>query len=178
MSRAVQAVVVLMAASLTIFGATVEKMSLDNMIQRSTAIVRGRAVGARTLVRGAVIYTVYQVRVAERWKGPVSSVEEVAVPGGTANRVRQRFIGTPKIQEGAEYVFFLWTGANRITHVIGLSQGVLDLRTDNKGNPTVFRAAAKGHVVDSDGRSVEDAPLSMSLRNLRSRIRLVLGDAK
>lgn len=158
--------------------ATLEKLSLEEMIQKSTAIVRGRATGLRTVARGPVIYTLHQVQVAEQWKGPAVSQIEVAVPGGAMNGLRQTFSGAPNLQEGAEYVLFLWTGRNGLTQVIGLSQGKFDLAKDDKGSETVHRNAVTARMIDSSGRPVEDAPLRMSLKGLNERIRLSLAGRK
>jgi hypothetical protein len=158
--------------------ATLEKLSLEEMIQKSTAIVRGRATGLRTVARGPVIYTLYQVQVAEQWKGPAAAQVEVAVPGGAMNGLRQTFSGAPNLQEGTEYVLFLWTGRNGLTQVIGLSQGKFELSKDEKGDETLHRAAAANPMIDSHGRPVEDAPLRMSLRRLNERIRFSLAGQK
>src|SRR5258705_12946697 len=58
---------------------------------------------------------------------------EVQVPGGTFQGQQQNFAGTPQLTEGAEYVFFLWTGPSGATHLLGLSQGVLDVTTNSAG---------------------------------------------
>ena len=158
--------------------ATLEKLSLEEMIQKSTAIVRGRVIGLRTVARGPVIYTLHQVQVAEQWKGPAVSQIEVAVPGGAMNGLRQTFSGAPNLREDAEYVLFLWTGRNGLTQVIGLSQGKFELLKTGKENETLERSAVTERMLDSTGRLVEDTPLRMSLKQLNERIRLSLAGRK
>ena len=51
------------------FGATLEKLSLDQMAQQSTMIVRGQVTGCNGEARGSLIYTRCGVAVSETWKG-------------------------------------------------------------------------------------------------------------
>jgi len=161
--------VALLAACL--HAVTLERLSLDEMIDKSTAIVRGRVISSEAKLHGLIIYTHFQVQVLERWKGPESSQVDVAVPGGSAGGLQQTFSGTPALAPGDEYVFFLWTGDSRITHVIGLSQGVFSLRTGADGSVTAIRSASLETMLDSKtGRIVSDETVRMRLTDLRSRV--------
>jgi hypothetical protein len=152
-------------------GATLERLSLDDMIEKSTAIVRGRISGSYAAFRGDVIYTHYKVQVAERWKGPEQAVAEVMIPGGVANGIRQTYTGVPKLTEGKEYVLFLWTGRNGVTHVIGFTQGVFELPKRNTGEQLAYRAASSETMFErGTGRAVRDEPVEMALSALSQRI--------
>ncbi len=169
---------VLLGAALAapLAGATLEKLSLDEMVRKSTAIVRVRAEGSRTIQRGPLIYTLTRVSVIERWKGPEASSIEVAVPGGSLGALRQEFSGTPALERGAEYVLFLWTGKSGITYVIGLSQGVFELRRDADGKLVAYRPASAATMLDpSTGRPVQDQALTLALSELRRRVERVMG---
>ena len=107
--------------------ATLERLTLDDMIQKSTAIVRAKVTGSFALANGPLIYTHYTLQVDETLKGTRQLQMDVAVPGGEVNHVRQSFAGAPEFGMGSEYVFFLWTGKSGITQVIGLTQGVFAL---------------------------------------------------
>src|SRR5690242_14167516 len=89
--------------------ATLERMSLDEMTTRSTAIVRGTVQSSWAAFSGPVIYSHFKIRVTERLKGPNQGSVEIVVPGGVANNLRQSFSGVPEFSIGDEYVFFLWT---------------------------------------------------------------------
>ncbi len=155
--------------------ATLERLSFEEMTAKSTAIVRGRVTGSYAAAHGRIIYTHYRVRVSERWKGPVAVELDVVVPGGSAAGLRQSFAGAPKLAEGAEYVLFLWTGASRLTHVIGLSQGVFDLQRDATGALVAMRAASSEVLLDpASGRAVNDQPLRLRLEDLSQRIKSTL----
>ena len=156
-------------------GATLERLSLDEMIQKSTAIVRGRVVSESAARRGALIYTVSLVQVLERLKGAPGGSIEVAIPGGSLYGLNQTFSGTPDLKPGSDYVLFLWTGGNGLTQVMGFSQGVFDIRNGKDGNPVLFRSATtETMLAPRTGRTVADSDLTMSLDTLRTRIRRLL----
>lgn len=89
------------------------------------------------------------------------------------------FSGVPVLDQGAEYVLFLWTSPKGVTHVIGLSQGVLSLKVDAKGAVQAQRAAISDTMVDTKtGSVVAPDNVDMSLDSLRQRVRRVLGGAQ
>jgi hypothetical protein len=151
-------------------GATLQRLSLDDMAAQSTAIVRGTVTGFKAAVSGPLIYTHYAVQVTERYKGGAQDGQDVAVPGGSANNLRQTFPGAPQLQTGQEYVLFLWTGPSGVTQIIGLTQGVFTLSNTASGT-TVTRPAAPEMMLDAKtGEQVKDQSVSMKLSDLRARI--------
>lgn len=155
--------------------ATLERLSLEEMIQKSTEIVRGRILSSRTALRGPVVYTFVQVQVDDRWKGPPAARVEVAVPGGEYGRLQQSFSGAPVFEAGGEYLLFLWTGRSGLTQVIGLSQGVFQVRRSADGSLVVERPASREVVLEpGTGRRVGDVAISVPLEDMRSRVRQVL----
>jgi hypothetical protein len=150
--------------------ATLQKLGLDDMTQKSTAIVRARVTGSYAAAQGSIIYTHYQLHVSDRWKGEGSASLDVVVPGGTAAGRRQSFSGAPKLATGAEYVLFLWTGPSGMTHIMGLSQGVFDLKSEDNGEPVASHAASGELMLDSAGRQVQDRPMVLRLGELRQRV--------
>ena len=166
---------VLACGLLPLAGATLEQLSLDDMIQKSTAIVRGTVTISRVDASGRIIYTHYTIRVTENFKGNSQGAVDVAVPGGTANNVRQTFAGTPQFKIGDDYVFFLWTGRSGLTQIIGLTQGLFALSQGSADNPTATRAASREVMLEKGtGREVKDQTIVMTLADLRARIATVL----
>jgi len=131
---------------------TLSKASFDDLVQKSTSIVRGRVTGSYSVSRATSIYTYHKIQVLERWKGLAAAQVEVQVPGGTFQGQQQNFAGTPQLTEGAEYVFFLWTGPSGATHVLGLSQGVLDITTNAAGESIVAGPVTVARVFESVSR--------------------------
>jgi hypothetical protein len=150
---------------------TLGRASFDDLVQKSTSIVRGRVSGSYGTAHGSLIYTYYKIQVLDRWKGLAAAQVEVQVPGGTFNGQQQNIAGTPQLTEGAEYVFFLWMGPSRATHLLGLSQGVLDVSTNAAGESTVAGQVADAMVLDSaTGRATSAEPLRMKLSDFSSRV--------
>ena len=151
--------------------ATLEQLSLDDMIAKSTAIVRGKVTGSYAALSGRAIFTHYTIAVSEAFKGAGESSVDVAVPGGTANGFRQVFEGAPTLRPGEEHVFFLWKGASGPTLVVGLTQGLFAVAADGSRDPAVTRAASHETMLEAGtGRPVKDQTLVMPLSQLRSRI--------
>lgn len=151
--------------------ATLEKLSLEEMSQKATAIVRGRVLSSNGAQHGPLIYTHYRIQVSETWKGSVPSGLEVVVPGGAVRGLRQTFPGAPVLAPDTEYVLFLWTGANGLTRVIGLTQGMFMVTRDSNGELMAYRPAATDAMFDrAAGRMVRDEPLTLRMRELRQRV--------
>lgn len=155
-------------------GTTLQMLSLDDMILKSTDIVRGRVTGSYAAFRGlpgrgGTIYTHYTVQVTDRWKGLNAQQMDVAIPGGVAQGIHQIASGAPGLQLGTEYVMFLWTSQSGLTQVIGLSQGLFNIQTVN-GTTYLTRAPANATILDASGKAVQDSNLTISLTDLRARI--------
>jgi hypothetical protein len=154
----------------SLYGATLEYLSLDDMAKKSTAIVRGRVQSCSGEFRGSVIFTHCKVAVSEQWKGASQPVMDVATPGGTVRGMAQLFPGSPKLALGSEYVLFLWTGKSGMTQVIGLSQGIFDLKAATKGDTLAQRAATTERMLDASGNEIATSPLEMRVRELKQRV--------
>jgi hypothetical protein len=151
--------------------ATLERLSLNDMIQQSTAIVRGTVTASHVAQQGPLIYTHYSIQVTEQFKGPAQTSVDFVVPGGIWNNMRQSFAGTPSFQPGDDYVFFLWTGPSGLTHIMGLTQGLFAISGGSSANPTAKRSASSEVVLDpATGHQVKDETLIMNLSDLRSLI--------
>jgi hypothetical protein len=153
-----------------VHAATLEYLSLNDMAKKSTAIVRGRVQSCAGEFRGSVIFTHCKVAVSEQWKGSSQPLVDVATPGGTVRRMAQNFSGSPKLAVGQEYVLFLWTGKSGMTQVIGLSQGIFDLKANTKGQTMAQRAATTERILDEAGNEVTDSSIDMRVRDLKDRV--------
>ena len=156
--------------------ATLERLSLDDMITRSTTVVRGKVTASWPAFTGSVIYTHYQIQVSEQFKGTPQNSVEVMVPGGTAKGLSQNFSGSPVLKQGDEFVFFLWTSKGGITWITGLTQGLFSLAPGDAGTDRMAtRAASRELMLDHEtSRPVKDIALTMSVSELRSRIAATL----
>lgn len=149
---------------------TLEKLTLDDMIAKSTAIVRGRVQGCFGEYRSPIVYTHCKVAVSEHWKGATPPVADVMILGGTAKGKTQVFPGAPQLTEGQEYILFLWTGRSGMTQIIGFSQGAFDVSIFPKGEVATQKAVTADKLVDAAGKAVADDPIQMSLSQFKDRV--------
>ena len=151
---------------------TLERLSMDQIISKSTYIIRAKILGGAGTVSNRSIYTKYSLQVTESLKGPEAASLEVLVPGGTASGMSQSIAGAPKLIIGNEMVLFLWKAPKGHLMVIGMQQGAFDLQKDATGKQFITRNA----ITDSallDGATLipqTDAGYRMSLLELRQRI--------
>jgi hypothetical protein len=151
--------------------ATLERLSLDDMIGKSTAIVRGTVGDTWTAFTGRDIYTHYKIQVSERFKGPVQKTVEIMVMGGTVGEFHQTVAGAPVLNRGDEFVFFLWTSSRGITWITGLTQGLFALPGTGSVDPLTTRGPNRELMLDAaTARPVKDNAVSMKLSELRKRI--------
>ena len=156
--------------------ATLQQLSMNDLIAKSTSIVRGTVQGSYAAFSGPVIFTHYRVQVMERWKGSPGGVVDVAVPGGTAGGIRQTYDGAPLFQPGDQYVLFLWTGKSGMTQIMGFSQGAFAVAQDGSADPVVTREASHELMLDpATHRQVNDQPVTTRLSALRSLVVGALG---
>ncbi|HZS93819.1 MAG TPA: hypothetical protein VFA78_03410, partial [Chloroflexota bacterium] len=123
------------------------------------------------------IFTYYRLQVSETLKGSVQpgAQVEVAVPGGSANGIRQVVPGAPSLETGGSYVLFLWTSRSGLTQVIGLSQGLFRMTKDSSGTAIVIRPASTELMVDRNGNVVTDKTTTLRWSDVRDQIRQTLG---
>lgn len=150
--------------------ATLRQLSMDQMTQSATAIVRARVTGSSASFTGSTIYTHYKLQVSEAWKG--GGATEVMLPGGVAGGYRQSFPGVPALQTGSEYILFLWTSPTTgITHLVGFSQGLFNVVTQADGSIQVIRPHIGERMFDAAGRPAKDQPLRIEISDMKARVR-------
>lgn len=154
---------------------TLERLSLADMTQKSTAIIRGHVSGCTGEMRQNLIYTRCDVTVSETWKGTPHPRASVYVPGGRVGRLMQTIAGAPALEIGQEYVIFLWAGRSGINQVIGLHQGVFQLLHDSKGKAMAQRMATSERMLDATGQEVPDQGLRYSASELKRLVMEILG---
>ncbi|MEO8594319.1 MAG: hypothetical protein ABI759_13465 [Candidatus Solibacter sp.] len=176
MKRILIVAMVLASCLLPLHSATLERLSLDDLIVRSTTIVRGKVTGSWADFTGSVIYTHYKVQVSEQFKGVARSTVEVMTPGGSVKGVQSTFSGSPLLNNGDEFVFFLWTSKTGITWITGLTQGLFSLASEaGPADRMATRTASRELMLDpATSRPVKDTTLNMKLSDLRSRIAATL----
>jgi hypothetical protein len=152
--------------------ATLEQLSLDEMVQKSSAIVWAKAAQSRSIRDGGLIYTLVEVEVLDQWKGERVSRREIALPGGQIGGFRQQFDGVPALAPDREFVAFLWTGPSGRTQLLGLSQGLFDVIRDASGRILIHREpTADLMFTPGSAAPAPPAAIDMPLETLLARIR-------
>jgi hypothetical protein len=150
---------------------TLERLSVDDMVEKSTSIVRVKVLSSVGEIRNGSIFTQYRVQVQETWKGNLNRETDLYVPGGSANGMRQAIPGAPVLNNGEEYVLFVWAGASGRNQIIGLSQGLFSLVRQEDGSMQVERPGAKEMMLDSKtGRPMLDSTVRMPFGELKTRV--------
>jgi hypothetical protein len=153
------------------WGATLELLSLNDLISKSTTIVQARVTGSSASYTGTVIYTHYKISVLAQWKGAAQSSIDVLVPGGAAKGFRQTYPGVPQLVTGQQYVLFLWTSSQGRVYPIGFTQGVFNLLQDASGNTTAVQMPTTETILaPGTGQVAKSQPIGMALKQLISAI--------
>jgi hypothetical protein len=159
-------------AATVLSGTTLEKLTFDEMVAKSTQIVRGKITLSHVRQHGPIFYSHYKIQVAEQFKGPAAKVIDVVLPGGTIGRSQQTFSGVPQIAPDTELVLFLWQSKSGLTHVIGLTQGMFQVGKDSTGATVFSREPIREGLIDGrTGRPVTDGGLRMSANEFATRVR-------
>ena len=153
-----------------LYGTTLQQLSLDDMIRKSTDIVRGKVQCTGAAFRGATLYTNYRVQVSEQWKGMPAVQLDIAIPGGLNGAVRQTYSGSPVLSDGKEFVLFLWTSKSGLRQIIGLSQGLFNLQPLAGGALMASRAPTTEQMVGPSGQLVQDTAVAMPVGDLRAKV--------
>ena len=169
----IAASILLLSGLAAIQAATLERLTIDQMAQQATAVVRGRVGEARSTRFGALVYTLQRFEAEEQWKGDPIAGLEVAILGGTYAGVTYSFAGTPELKAGDEYVLFLWTGPSGRTQIVGLSQGVFRVVRRSDG-AVVMRTEAEDSVFAGENGAQRSQALEMTLDQLAASVRAAL----
>jgi hypothetical protein len=172
MSHTLRLIPIVLLAIVVADAATLQQLSMDQMNQLATSVVRARVIGLSSdfvaTAGSPTIYTHYKLAVSEVWKGVATT--EVALPGGDVKGVKQSFPGVPDLRVGGEYVLYLWKSPSTgIVHTLGLTQGIFELATGADGSVVASRKQSGETILDASGHRVSDRAVSMKLADLRSR---------
>ena len=127
-------VTVLMASSAS--ATTLVRMSLDQLAEVSTEIIRGHVVSQQTLwnPQHTRIYTYTTLALDQTYKGNPPSFPVVQQPGGTIGKVRVFVAGTVQFHAQAGYMLFLERSAADPSKflLVGMMQGAYRIYRDAK----------------------------------------------
>jgi hypothetical protein len=167
-------------------------LGLEQLVQASTDIVRGRVGNqeSRWNEANTQIVTFTTIVVGERIKGRAGATVVVEQPGGTVGNVRSDVAGAVRFQEGADYLLFLEpAGLNSSRRlVVGMMQGAYRIYRDATTNEERVIQPSTKSVERDDTRVTEPAaeppagaetiPLSQFRQQLSAAMAAPLGIPK
>jgi hypothetical protein len=149
--------------------ATLQQLSFEELVQKSTAIVRAKVTNSYADFRGKEIFTHWKLQIVEQLKG--TSTVEVMGPGGSARGYHQSVSGAPQLVAGKEYLLFLWTSKSGATYFTGWGQGVFELSKDTAGHLVATRAVLGENIVEAGTwRTLKDEGMQKPYAELKDRI--------
>jgi hypothetical protein len=167
--------ILLCFASLTANATTLRQLTVEEMAQKSTAIVRAKVTGSNGVQYGTDVFTVYRFETLETVKRQNGAPpQEVGVPGGIAGGIRQVVAGAPVLLAGQEYILFLWTGRSGLAQLIGMSQGLFAVEHSTAGDSIATRGMAGERMLDAAGHPARDAAVSMPWPELKAKVNQAL----
>jgi hypothetical protein len=148
--------IVAIVAIAAVAGATVaasvsEPLTLRQLAAGATRIVRGSITDVRAFsVPGRGIESVATVAVEHTLKGESEPFLAVHVPGGAIAGRRRVTIGAPSLRVNQQAVFFLKRGADNGWRPVGLSAGVVHVRSEPvTGRRLVAPVLLSGHTASA-----------------------------
>lgn len=123
------ALVTLLAPALA--ATTALKLGLDTLTDKSGRVIIGKAGKgeARWDAARTGIWTHYSVAVSETLKGDAANTIEVSIRGGVVGDVGQHVSGAGRLEDGKQYLLFLWKDDAGRWQLQGMIQGAFLLET-------------------------------------------------
>ena len=167
-------------ASIPCPATTVEKLTLDDLVQKSGRIIVGKCISreSRWNDRNTLILTTARFAVSEPIKGSSDTFVEVVTVGGTIDGITQTVSGMPVFEPEEQVLLFLEPSKNGQWQPLGLSQGKFRiLRNRQTGEEEVFHSLSGLDLYDPAGRNLSQeekpsrAPLKPMLEKIRRMVR-------
>lgn len=160
---------------------TVVRMSVEQLAQVATDIVRGRVISqeSRWNETNTQIVTLTTIAVDQRLKGRVPATVLVEQPGGTVGTIRSHVAGTVAFRLGGEYVLFLKPAMANPSRrlLVGMMQGAYRIYRDASTNEErviqpLSKYAERDQATEPAEAGAEPAPAgeTISLNQFRQQL--------
>src|SRR3972149_4736345 len=128
--------IIVLALASVAHGTTLVRLSLEQLSQASSAIVRGRVLSqeSRLSADGKQVVTLTTIAVEQSMKGRPPATVVVEQPGGAVGNRRVRVAGTIQFRPETRYMLFLepsTSGAGRF-RMVGMLQGAYRILRDER----------------------------------------------
>lgn len=165
------------------FGTLVPRMSLEEVVDASEAIVHGNVVRtwADWDADHEYIWTHYEIQVVDKLKGNGVGTIVVSEPGGTVGETALQVAGTPQYEVGEEVVLFAEKTPVGYLRTCGWGQGKFRVQRARETGKVTVRTAAKGiQLVERPARESKAAgtPLGemngQEIEQFKTRVRQII----
>jgi hypothetical protein len=165
-----------LVASFPALATTVEKFTLDDLVQKSGRIIVGKCISSesRWNDRNTLILTTARFAVSEPLKGSSDGFVNVVTVGGTLDGITQTVSGMPVFEPEEEVLLFLEPSKNGQWQPLGMSQGKFRiLRNRQTGEQEVVHSLSGLELYDPASRSLsqQEKPSRAPLKPMVERIR-------
>jgi hypothetical protein len=145
----------------------VERLSLEQMVERSERIVEGRCLRAWSAWDAShqFIWTHSEIAVSDPLKGGAVRTVVVSEPGGVVDGIGMRIEGMPHYEPGEEMIVFLYRAPGGYWRARGLAQGKFGIRVDPRSGERRVRADLQSAALAGDP-SAEPGVRGVDLRRL------------
>src|SRR5262249_9263656 len=158
---------------------TVEKLTLDDLVQKSGRIIVGKCVSRHSHWndRNTLILTTARFAVSEPIKGSSDTFVDVVTVGGTLDGITQTVSGMPVFEPEDQALLFLEPSKNGYWQPLGLAQGKFRiLRNKQTGEEEVFNSLSGLDLYDPANRSLsqQEKPARAPLKQVLEKIRRIV----
>jgi len=176
MRKLIRLLALTLFASFQTLATTVEKFSLDDLVQKSGRIIVGKCISSesRWNDRNTLILTTARFTVSEPLKGSSDGFVNVVTVGGTLDGITQTVSGMPVFEPEEEVLLFLEPSKNGQWQPLGMSQGEFRiLRNRQTGEQEVVHSLSGLELYDPASRSLsqQEKPSRAPLKPMVERIR-------
>jgi hypothetical protein len=163
----------------------VPRMSLEEVVDASTAIVHGTVVRTWSAwdEEHRYIWTHYEIQVADKLKGTANGAIVLSEPGGTVDETELQVVGTPKYEVGEEVVLFAEETPLGLLRTCGWGQGKFRVSRARETGKLTVQPAAKGiQLVERPDRASKPAGTALGgldgqeLEQFKTRVRQIVQD--
>ena len=155
-------------------GTTIERLSLEKMVQAAPVIVRAECVGKTTVRDAGEIWTLSLFRVEQTWRGKAPATITVRLLGGSWGQITSHVSGVPQFRLGDDVVLFLQPTKRGDFAVVSWQQGTFRVRRE-VGGELVTQGTARFPTFDPATRQFRAAGIRyMPIEKFHAQVEAVL----
>lgn len=155
-----------------LYGTTVQRMELSQLVSTSDNIVQGRVESVEARFENKAAFTYVSVIVDDPLKGEPRRAVLVRQLGGKIGALNVSAAGMPRFKPGDSVILFLRNRRDGTFDVVGLSQGKYDIVNDSAiANVSGISVLDPKTGITSDAGFVDKAPLEEFKARIRGLVR-------